>query len=725
MNVESTSPQFGDSDSLVDLKGSGHEDPILSCIKIVAGYFNRSTSEIALRAGLPIADEGVSPEIALRAAEKAGLIAKLSKRPKLSKILPVMLPCVLLLRNGEACVLTRFVGQGDAEIVLPDSGKKVVSVSELSEDYAGYVIFLRDRFSFDERAAEVRLKEPKSWFWGTLAQFWSIYNHVFLASVVINCFALALPLFIMNVYDRVVPNNAIESLWVLGSGVLVVLAFEFILRNVRSYFVDVAGKNADTIIASRLFNHFLHIKLSAKSGSTGGTANAMREFEALREFFSSGTIVTLVDLPFIFLFIGVIYFVAGSVALVPLIVVPVVILVGFLLQLPMRRLMEDTFRETTQKHAMLIEGVEGLEAVKAVQAEGHLQRRWEDCVDATADTSRKTRMLANLAVSFAQTAIQLSTVAVVVFGVYLIANGDLTVGALVAATILTGRALAPLGQIASLISRFQQSRVALKALDGIMKMPSERPADRQFLHRDSFEGKIEFSGVHFSYPGQQLEAVRGVSFRIQPGEKVGIVGRIGSGKTTIDRLISGLYEPSAGAVLIDDIDARQLDPAELRRAIGFVGQDNFLFFGSVRDNIRLGASWVDDEAMVRAAKLSGVHDFVKAHPQGYDMPVGERGMALSGGQRQAVVLARALLTDPQILVLDEPTSQFDNQSEAQFIRNVKGIVGERTLIISTHRSSVLELVDRLIVLDRGQVVADGPKQQVVTALKEGKLRTAG
>lgn len=700
------------------------EDALLSCIKIVAGYYNRSTSVMALRAGLPIGEEGVSPAIAVRAAEKAGLLAKLSKRKDLSKLLPIMLPCVLLLRNGEACVLTKFHGKDKAEIVHPDGGQSVVELAALAADYRGYVIFLRDRFNFDARAAEVRLKEPRSWFWGTLAKFWGIYNHVILASILINCFALALPLFIMNVYDRVVPNNAIESLWVLGSGVLVVLLFEFVLKNVRSYFVDVAGKNADTIIASRLFNHFLHIKLAAKSGSTGGTANAMREFEALREFFSSGTIVALVDLPFIFLFIGVIYFVAGPVALIPLIVVPLVIVSGVLLQMPMRRLMEKTFRETTQKHAMLIEGIEGLEAVKAVQAEGHLQRRWEDCVAATADTSRKTRLLSNAAISLAQSAIQLSTVAVVVFGVYLIANGDLTVGALVAATILTGRALAPLGQVAGLITRFQQSRVALKALDDIMKLPSERPSDRQFLHRDHFDGKIAFSGAHFSYPGQQIEALRGISFKIEPGEKVGIVGRIGSGKTTVDRLMCGLYEPDRGAVLIDDTDVRQLDPAELRHAIGYVGQDNFLFFGSVRDNIRLGAPWVDDEAMLRAARLAGVHDFVKAHPQGYDMQVGERGMNLSGGQRQAVVLARALLTDPPILIFDEPTSQFDNQTELQFIKNVKDIIPGRTLVISTHRSSVLELVDRLIVLDRGQVVADGPKQHVVSALKEGKLRSA-
>jgi ATP-binding cassette subfamily C protein LapB len=724
MNVENVASGGGGAAAASRGQGLASDDAILACIKIVAGLYNRSTSVMALRAGLPIGDEGVSPEVAVRAAEKAGLTAKLSKRKDLSKILQVMLPCVVLLRNGEACVLTKFIGKESAEIIYPDGGTNQVNLVDLAADYLGYVIFLRERFAFDARAAEVRLKEPKSWFWGTLAKFWGIYNHVLLASILINCFALALPLFIMNVYDRVVPNNAVESLWVLGSGVLVVLLFEFILKNVRSYFVDVAGKNADTLIASRLFNHYLHIKLSAKSGSTGGTANAMREFEALREFFSSGTIVALVDLPFIFLFIGVIYFVAGPLAFVPLVVVPVVILTGVFLQMPMRGLMEKTFREATQKHAMLIEGVEGLESVKAIQAEGHLQRRWEDCVAATADTSRKTRLLANAAISLAQSAIHLSTVAVVIFGVYLIAEGDLTVGALVAATILTGRALAPLSQVASLITRFQQSRVALKALDNIMHLPSERPADRQFLHRDTFEGKIEFSSVEFSYPGQQIAAVRNASFTIQPGEKVGIIGRIGSGKTTVDRLISGLYEPDGGAVLIDDTDVRQLDPAELRHAIGYVGQDNFLFFGSVRDNIRLGAPWVDDEAMVRAAQLAGVHDFVKAHPQGYDMQVGERGMALSGGQRQAVVLARALLTDPPILIFDEPTSQLDNQTERQFIRNLNEIVTGKTLIISTHRSSILELVDRLIVLDQGKVVADGAKETVVAALKEGKLRTA-
>ncbi|HSR71806.1 MAG TPA: type I secretion system permease/ATPase, partial [Kiloniellales bacterium] len=507
-------------------------------------------------------------------------------------------------------------------------------------------------------------------------------------------------------------------------GVATVFAFEFVLRNLRTYFVDVAGKNADVIIASRLLEQLMSMKLANKGPSTGAMANNLREFESLREFFTSGTVVALVDLPFIFLFIGVIYLVAGPVAYIPLGVVPLVILVGVILQFPLRSVIERTHRESTQKHALLVETIDGLETIKASAAEGRVQRAWERFVGLTAESSGKARFISGFATTFAQVAIQLTTVSVVVYGVYLIADGEITMGALVAATILTGRSLAPLSSIAAMLTRLQQSRVALRSLDQIMKSPVERDSEKTFLHRPRLSGQIEFQKVTFNYPGQEAPALDSLGFKVSPGERVGILGRIGSGKSTIARLLIGLYEPAEGAVLMDGTDIRQIDPADLRRNVGYVSQDNYLFFGTVRDNIAFGAPHMDDQAIHRAATVAGVTDFLRRHPLGFDLQVGERGMGLSGGQRQAIVIARALLLDPPIILLDEPTSNMDNSSEAVFKRRLEEILEGKTLILITHRSSLLSLVDRLIIVDNGKIVADGRKEEVLAALKQGQIRAA-
>jgi len=703
-----------------------YEEPLVSCLSLLAGLLQRPISPAALRAGLPHAEERFTPELAVRAAERAGIGARVVHRPKLKQILPVTLPCVLLLKAGNACILLNFPDDRSAEVIIPEGGGRKVklALAELQEQYTGYTLFARPEFRFDERAPEVRLKDPRTWFWGTLSQFWPIYSHVLLASVLINMFAIASPLFIMNVYDRVVPNNAVETLWVLAIGVATVFGFEFVMKNLRTYFVDIAGKNADVIIASRLLEHLMATRMDCKPPSTGAMANNIREFESLREFFTSGTLIALVDLPFIFLFVMVIWLVAGPVAFVPLVSIPVVILFGVLLQKPLRSVIERTQREANQKHALLVEAIDGLETIKASAAEGRVQRSWERFVGLTAESSGKARWLSGLATTFAQLSIQLTTVAVVVYGVHLIAAGEITMGALVAATILSGRALAPLGAVAGMLTRLQQSRVALKSLDDLMKRPVERDESKKFLHRPRLTGQIEFKNVKFSYPGQQTIAMEGASFKIKPGERVGILGRIGSGKSTLARLMVGLYEPAEGSVLMDGTDIRQIDPADLRRNIGYVSQDNYLFFGSVRDNIAFGAPHVDDETILRAANLAGVTDFLRAHPMGFDLQVGERGMGLSGGQRQAIAIARNLLLDPPVILLDEPTSHMDNSSEAAFKNRLTQMLPGKTLVLVTHRSSLLSLVDRLIIVDSGRIVADGPKEEVLTALKQGQIRAA-
>ena len=702
-----------------------YEDPLITCLSILSALLQRPISTQALKTGLPLVNNRFTPELCIRAADRAGLNARLVHRPKISDIAPVTLPCLLLLKDRGACVLLSTTRDGKAEIAIAEGGggTQTITAKELEESYTGYAIFARPRFKFDARASRIELSEKRPWFWGTLFKFWPIYSHVFLASVLINLFVLASPLFIMNVYDRVVPNNAVETLWVLATGVLTVFTFEFVMRNLRSYFVDMAGKNADVIIASNLLSHILAMRLDQKPPSTGALAAHVREFESLRDFFTSGTLVFFVDLPFIFLFIGVIWLVGGPLAYIPLIAVPIVMLVGGILQFPLLRVVERTHRETTQKNAILIEAIDGLETIKSTAAESRVQGQWERAVGMTAESSGKARTISTFATTFASVAVQMTTIFVVVFGVYQISAGELTMGALVACTILTGRSLAPLGAIAGLATRFQTSRVALKALDELMKRPVERSPDKTFLHVPVLTGAIEVRDVSFAYPGQEGRALDGASLRIRAGERVGILGRIGSGKSTLGRLLIGLYDPADGAILFDGMDRRQIDPADLRRNIGYAAQDNYLFFGTVRDNIAFGAPHVDDEAILRAAKIAGVHDFLRRHPHGFDLQVGERGMGLSGGQRQAIAIARALLPDPPILLLDEPTSNMDNASETRFRQRLVQSLSGKTLVMITHRSSLLDLVDRLIIVDGGKVIANGAKEDVLKALKQGKIKT--
>ncbi|WP_417454372.1 type I secretion system permease/ATPase [Kiloniella sp.] len=710
----------------VDPGSVNFEDPLLECVHMLASMMQRPISVEALKAGLPHSDAHFTPDLAVRAAERAGLTARTVRRAKIEDIQPVTLPCVVLLKQGGACILLNYTKSGKANIAIPEGrGQREITVAELQEQYTGYAIFARTEYKFDSRASDIQLKKPKAWFWGTLLKFWPIYSHVMLASILINLFAIASPLFVMNVYDRVVPNGASATLVVLAIGVTTVFLFEFIMKNLRTYLVDVAGKNADVIIASRLLEQLMAMKLSNKPPSTGAMANNLREFESLRDFFTSGTLVALIDLPFIFLFIWIISIVAApQVAIIPLIVVPLVILVGVFLQIPLRKVIEKTHKESSQKHALLVETIDGLETIKTTAAEGRIQRSWERFVGLTADSAGKAKLLSGISTTFAQLSIQMTTVVVVIVGVFLIIEKEMTMGALVASSMLTGRALAPLGTIAGMLTRLQQSRVALKSLDNIMSSEVERSADKTYLHRPRLSGEIELKKVTFNYPGQEIKALDNVSLKIKPGERVGILGRIGSGKSTIARLTLGLYDPAEGSVLADGTDIRQIDPADLRRNIGYVSQDNYLFFGSVKENISFGAPHVDDQTILRAASLAGVTDFLKTHPHGFDLQVGERGMSLSGGQRQAVVIARSLLLDPPILLMDEPTSGMDNSSEAAFKQRLTSAVVGKTLVLVTHRSSLLTLVDRLVIVDSGRIVADGPKAEVLEALKQGQIRAS-
>lgn len=699
------------------------DDPLLHCLALLTQYWQRPQTLSALRAGLPLVDNRFTPDLFVRAAERADISARLVRKP-IERISPLTLPAVLLLKDRQACLLMALEKNGrDARVIFPETGagEAIVELERLAERYAGQAIFARPQFRFDARSKEVEDVSDKHWFWGTLTRFTGLYAEAILASLVLNIFTLTSSLFAMNVYDRVVPNNAIETLWVLSIGATIVYGFDFIVRTLRSYLLDVAGKKADVIMASTLFHQINNVRMENQPASSGALARNLLEFESLRDFFTSATLSSFIDLPFVFLFLWVIYFLAGEVVLAPLVAVPLVLGASLFLQQPLARIMRKTAKESSQKHAILIETISGMETIKTMSAEGNIQSKWEQVVGLAAQTGLQSRLVSNVIMNFSNFIQQMAYVGIIVFGVYKIEAGELTMGALIASSMLTSRALAPLSQVAGLLMRFQQSLISLRTLNGIMKLPVERPATARFIHCPKLTGEILFDNVTFSYPKHPVPILSNFTLHIRPGERIGVLGRIGSGKSTLIKLMLNLYQPDSGTILMDGIDIQQIDPVDLRRNIGCVTQDSLLFFGTIRSNILIADPFADDVAMVRAARRAGVDESVSRHPHGFNRMVGEQGKGLSGGQRQTIAIARALLTDPPIVLMDEPTSAMDGGSEDRFKERMAAMPG-KTLFLVTHRASLLPLVDRVLVLEEGKLLLDGPRRDVLEQMGNGSLK---
>ncbi|WP_417553683.1 type I secretion system permease/ATPase [Marinomonas fungiae] len=702
-------------------------DPLLDCLVLLSKQYNNPYTADGILSGLPTSNEGMTPALFTRAAKRIGFVSRFVKR-SLDNIPKELMPVVLLLEDKQACVLLSIDSQANtAVLLLPESsdGEVTMSLSSLADAYSGYCFFIRPQFRFDKRSGEEQGQNgDKHWFWETLVSSWRIYRDVFIASLLINIFALVSPLFVMNVYDRVVPNNAFETLWVLAIGVSVVYFFDFLLRILRSYFIDIAGKKSDILISSNIFSKVNNITMASRPRSIGGFAKNLQDFDSIRDFITSASVTTLVDIPFMFLIVAVIYLIGGPLGVIPIVTIIAVVVYSFAIQKPLKRSIEEGQKTAVQKNAVLIESLSNAESVKINNAQGALQQQWEQAVGNIADWGLKTRQLAQSCSSFALVAQQMTTVAMIIFGVYMISEREMSMGALVACVMLTGRALAPMAQFAALAARYNHAKSAFKGLDLIMNSPVEQPDDIKFVHRPKFDGSFEFDNVAFSYPDQDQNAISKINLKIRSGEKVGIIGRIGSGKSTLGKLMMGLYEPKEGSVRIDGIDLRQINPVDLRRNIGAVSQDVTLFYGSIKENISFGVPFIEDEAIIRAADLSGVSEFANHRASGLDSIVGERGQHLSGGQRQSVAIARALLFDPSILVLDEPTASMDNTTETRMRRRLAKIMADKTLILITHKTSMLDLVDRIIVMDNGLILADGPKAHVFEALRQGKLKVS-
>ncbi len=701
-------------------------DPLLECLLVVARHYERPCTQDALVAGLPLENHVLTPSVFARAASRAGLTSKIVNRP-LDQFDDSFLPLVLLLHERQACLLTAWnTARDKVTVVMPELGEAVVEMSldALAQRYTGVAILIRPRFRFDRRAPEVGQVKNRHWFWGAMAANLPVYRDVLLAAGLINIFAIALPLFTMNVYDRVVPNRAMETLWMLAIGMGLVLVADLLLRTVRGYFIDLASSRVDMDLSSRIMEQVLGTRLEFRPASAGSFAANLRSFETIRDFIASATVTAIIDLPFALLFLIVIAWIDWPMLFPGLVGMTLVVVYALVVQSKMHELAETTYRAGAMRNASLVEALVGLETLKALGGEGAMQRKWERSAAHLSRVSTQLRLLAASTVNSTLWTQQIVTISLIVLGAYRIGMGELTLGGLIACSMLLSRALGPFAQVASLMTNYHNAITAMTSLDKIMKQEVERPVEANFVSRSHFSGEIEFKDVCFSYPGGEDLTLKNVSFHIQPGEHVAILGRIGSGKTTLQKLILGLYRPSSGSILIDGVDNRQLDPAELRRNIGYVPQDLTLFYGSLRENIAMAAPYVDDTALLAAAEISGIQEFVDAHPRGFDMLVGERGESLSGGQRQGVAIARAVVNDPPILLFDEPTGSMDFSSEENIKIKLRTFAAHKTMLAITHRTSLFDIVERIIVMDKGKVVADGAKAQVIEALRQGRIEKA-
>ena len=710
------------------------ENPILDCLAIFCKMSGRPYSKESLISGLPIEEGHSSPvlfskfsskSLFSRAAAKAGFKTRVLKT-KIEDINPLVLPCIVLL-NGKnpkdelrACILLGFDDEmANARVVLPEAEdvENSVTIEELKKYYFGFSILLKKELRFDDKQLTVGDVKENHWLWGTMKIVRDTYRDVIIASLLINIFVLATPLFTMNVYDRVIPNDAKDTLWILSIGVLIVYGIDVVLKFLRTYFLETAGKKTDIIASSLIFERVLDLKMSSMPSSVGSMANILKEFESIRSFITSSTISLLIDLPFIILFLITIYYIGGVLVVVPVVIIIFIVFYTLYAKEKLQNSIKQSYEASSMKNGVLIESLSSIETLKSLGATGYSQWKWEEATSQIADKSISSKTISASITTVTSFLLQLNTVAIIIVGTYLIGEKMISMGALIAVVIISSRAIAPMGQVASLLSTFHHTKVSYKALDDIMNMPVEHPQGKKFVARPEYRGNIEFKNVGFIYPNSDKSTLNNLNFRINEGEHIAIIGKIGSGKSTIHKLLLSLYVPNEGAILVDNIDTKQLDPTELRKNIAYVSQDVLLFNGTVKENIVYRLPHIDDEKIIEAATVSGVMDFINKHPKGFDMPVAERGAFLSGGQRQSIAIARAILQDYPIVLLDEPTSAMDSSTEAKFIKSIKEYLKGKTMILVTHKTSLLSLADRVIVMEDGQIVLDGKKDYVVEKLR--------
>ena len=708
-------------------------DALLDCLVLFTKLYHKPYSAEALTAGLPIEPGAESPELFSinnakglfsRAAAKAGLKSSIIRRP-LSQISPLQLPMIILLSNQSACILDRFSeDETQVKIIMPaeEAVEQWVDVEDLEDEYIGFGFMVKKAFEYTDQTSRTLHLDQKHWFWSTLKLSVPIYKDVLYASLLINLFVLASPLFTMNVYDRVVPNNAIETLWVFAIGVIIIYIIDTTLKFARTYLLESAAKKSDIIMSSIIFEKVLDLKMANHPASVGSFASNLKDFDSIRSFLTNATMAAVIDLPFTVIFLAVIAYIGGAIVMVPIVTISLILGYAFFIKKPLRASIESTHEASAKKSSILIESLNNIETLKTLGTLNQIQYKWEESTGEIAAKSLKSRLLSASIPTITQLLIQLNTVMIIVYGVYMIQDFELSMGGLIAIVILTGRTLAPMGQVASLMTNYEDTKTSYETLNEIISQPSERPDGKKFVQRPDFSGHIEFVDVTFSYPNTDVPALRNASFIIEPGEHVAIIGRIGSGKSTIQKLLLGLYEPDSGQILIDGIDINQIDPADLRKNMGYVSQDIMLFRGTIKDNITFRASHASDGAMIRAAQISGASEFIKKHPKGYEMPIGERGQGLSGGQRQSVGIARAFLIHTPIMLMDEPSNAMDQITESNLLDNLQTALKGTTSVLVTQKMNLLRIVDRVLVVNEGKIIIDAPKEEALLKLQAGSKK---
>ncbi|MEM0948601.1 MAG: type I secretion system permease/ATPase [Pseudomonadota bacterium] len=707
----------------------GAEGNALNTAGWMARHHSLPYSEVAVRDRLPEGFGAEGPDGLVRALEAVGLKARVLTR-SLGRIDPGSLPAVLIRRDGRYAIL----------VGLDAAGKQAVIVDPVTED--------AEELSFRQLRRLVRRKvlltAPKTavtasrlspdaaaidtgeghWLWSELGRHREAWLQVLLVALGVNLASLAVPIFVMNVFDRVIPNLAFVTLVTLAIGVALALGLDLILRLLRGAIIQRVSRRADLALASRLFAIAMRQRILSRQGGAAGAITNIRDFEAVRDFFTSSTVVSLIDLAFIGVFIAVLSIIVGPLAWVPAAAIPVILIMALIAQVPIARSVRQSQQMNVKRNVVLIETLAGLETVKSVGAEPVLQREWENAVAASSRVNARTRnwsTFTSSATAFVQQAV---SVTIIVWGVFLVSEGTISLGALVAANILAGRALAPLAGIAQTIFRANFAIWSVRSIDMFLKTEVEQ---REALRSDLSvrRGAVTLDGINFTYPGAQVQAVTDFSAAFEPGTATALLGRIGSGKSTLGRLINGTYRADSGTILVDGHEIAQYEPAELRNGIGYLPQDPVLFTGTLRENLIVGMPAASDDDIMRALFFSGIDTFVAELPDGLNFFAGEKGERLSGGQRQAVGLARVLLRQPKFLFLDEPTNAMDHQTEGLVTARLAELRAEGTgLILSTHRMSLAAIADRFIVIDKGRKILDGPKDEVMKRLTESAAASA-
>ena len=705
----------------IELEAPVQSDPLLVCLALITQLLDSPIPMSTLKNGFALDSKGHIPPAAVpEVATRYGFNAVWTKR-RASAFPNYALPVIAPLVDGRVAIL-RSIKDGEATVLFAESGMRPHAMPMEEFDALlmeqSLVVKLQPKTSKQQL---IPLKtEAFGWFWNTMWRFRRYYYESMVATVVANILTLATVFFTMNVFNRVIPAQAYGSLWTLTVGVAVAMLLEFMMRHLKARLVDEGGKRADLAVNSTLLREIMSVRLDHRPQSIGIFASSMRDFDALREFISSSLFVTIADLPFVLMFLFLIWVIGGPLVIIPAVVIPILIILSLVVQKKLMRAMRENMKQAGEKQSVLVEALLNLEMLKAHNAEGYLQRRWEKSNAAAVQSFMKIRKISLWVTGLTTTLTQMTSVGIIVMGVYLIHDQTLSLGALIACNILAGRAVAPLGQIVQLATRYQQAKTSLEMLDGLVQRPRDRDHDHRYIVPEVFKGNLMADNLEFAYPSQaNLPVIDRVSLTLKPGEHLALLGHVGCGKSTLLRLMAGLYKPASGSVRVDDLDMLQIEPAELRSRFGYVGQDAQLFMGSLRDNLVLSETWITDERIMDVLKKLGLYAMVAAHPRGLDMSLTESGGGLSGGQRQLLTVARMILRDPIYVFMDEPTANMDQDTEARVIRVLGEWLKGRTLIISTHRPQLLAWVDRIAVMQRGKILSEGPRDEILQKLSRG------